>query len=166
MSRKHQEVPTDPTRTAASAGPKMRDPVMTAVLSDVALEMSSGSTSSMTRPRRAGFSNALSTPSRSVSPHTTPTLRAPARSRSPSTNAWAASAPWVTMASVRLSRWSAMAPAHAPSSSMGRNCRANVIPTSVARPVRRYTSSAIAVSWSHVPMLETSSPAKKTRVLW
>ena len=47
--------------------------------------MSCGSTSSVTSPRRAGFSKALSTPTASVRPHTTGTLAKPARSSRPST---------------------------------------------------------------------------------
>ena len=59
LARKHHAVPIAPTSTAASAGPKMRDPVITAVLSDVAFGISAGSTSSVTSARRAGLSNAL-----------------------------------------------------------------------------------------------------------
>ena len=100
------------------------------------------------------------TPSTNVNAHTTPTLSAPARTTTPSVNAWAASSVWVISASVRLSRRSATAPAHAPSTSIGRNCRATVIPRSVERPVRSYTSSDCAVSCSHVPTFETSNPVK------
>ena len=62
-----QPVPNGPTRIAAIAGPKMRDPVIVAVLSEIALAMSSSGTSSVTNPRRAGLSNALTTPSTNVS---------------------------------------------------------------------------------------------------
>ena len=48
--------------SAASAGPKIREPVMTAVLSETTLEMCFGSTSSITNPRRAGLSMAATTP--------------------------------------------------------------------------------------------------------
>ncbi len=47
------------------AGPKTREPVITAVFNDVAFGMSTVGTSSVTRPRRAGLSNALTTPSTS-----------------------------------------------------------------------------------------------------
>ena len=60
----------------------MREPVITAVFSDVALAMSCGSTSSVTRPRRAGFSKALRTPRTSVSAQTTGDVAQPARSTS------------------------------------------------------------------------------------
>jgi hypothetical protein len=40
----------------------MRDPVITAVFSETTLEMWRGSTSSMTKPRRAGLSIAWTTP--------------------------------------------------------------------------------------------------------
>ena len=65
FSRKHHAVPIAETSTPASAGPKMRDPVITAVFSEVALGMSTVGTSSVTRPRRAGLSNAFTTPSNS-----------------------------------------------------------------------------------------------------
>ena len=45
----------------------MRDPVIVAVLSEIALPTSSSGTSSVTKPRRAGLSNALTMPSTSVS---------------------------------------------------------------------------------------------------
>ena len=107
LRRKHHAVPTVSTSTAASAGPKTRAPVITAVFSEVALEMSSGSTSSMTSPRRAGLSNALSTPSTRERTQTTPTPATPARSSTPSRIAWAARPAWVMMARTRLLRWSA-----------------------------------------------------------
>ncbi len=50
------------TNSAARAGPKMREPVITAVLSDTTLEMWRGSTSSITNPRRAGLSTACTAP--------------------------------------------------------------------------------------------------------
>ena len=43
------------TRPAAMAGPKILDPVITAVFSDVAFGMSTVGTSSVTSPRRAGI---------------------------------------------------------------------------------------------------------------
>ena len=64
---KHHAVPMVVTRTPARAGPKMRDPVITAVFNEVAFGMSTVGTSSVTRPRRAGLSNALTTPSTSDS---------------------------------------------------------------------------------------------------
>ena len=48
--------------TAANAGPKTREPVMTAVFRAMTLEMSSSSTSSNTKPRRAGLSRAPKMP--------------------------------------------------------------------------------------------------------
>ena len=65
---KHQPVPIGSTRIPASAGPKIRLPVITAVLSDIAFAISDGSTSSTTNPRRAGLSNALTTPRTSDMP--------------------------------------------------------------------------------------------------
>ena len=54
------------TSVAVIAGPKMREPVITAVLSETALVIWSSGTSSVTNPRRAGLSRALMTPSTNV----------------------------------------------------------------------------------------------------
>ena len=48
--------------SAANAGPKMREPVITAVFNETTLEMCRGSTSSITKPRRAGLSIACTMP--------------------------------------------------------------------------------------------------------
>ncbi len=60
-------VPADPTSRAVIAGPKIRELVMTAVLSDTALAICSSGTNSVTKPRRAGLSNAEMIPSTNVS---------------------------------------------------------------------------------------------------
>jgi hypothetical protein len=52
---------------AVIAGPKIREPVITAVLSETAFVICSSGTSSVTNPRRAGLSSALMTPSTNVS---------------------------------------------------------------------------------------------------
>ncbi len=85
LARKHHAVPIAPTSTAARAGPKMREPVITAVFKEVAFGISTGSTSSVTRPRRAGLSNAFTRPSTSDNTKITGTLIAPVRSSRPST---------------------------------------------------------------------------------
>ncbi|CAB4606837.1 unannotated protein [freshwater metagenome] len=56
-------VPSGPMSAAAIAGPKIREPVITVVLRDIALEISSGSTNSVTKPRRDGLSMAFAIPS-------------------------------------------------------------------------------------------------------
>ena len=53
---------THRSSNAARAGPKMREPVMTAVFNETTLEMCRGSTSSITKPRRAGLSTACTMP--------------------------------------------------------------------------------------------------------
>ncbi len=83
LARKHHAVPIAPTSTAASAGPKIREPVITAVFNDVAFGISCGSTSSVTSARRAGLSNALTVPSTSDNTKITGTLIAPLRSSRP-----------------------------------------------------------------------------------
>ena len=60
-------VPSGPTNAAANAGPKIREPVITAVFNAIALLMSSGGTSSTTNPRRAGLSKAFAKPSNNAS---------------------------------------------------------------------------------------------------
>ena len=134
LARKHHAVPIAPTSTAARAGPKMRDPVITAVFNDVAFGISAGSTSSVTSARRAGLSNALMSPSTSESTKMTGTLMAPVRSRSPSTIAWTARADWVTIDIRSRLRPSATAPAQAPRNNIGTNCNPALIPTISASP--------------------------------
>ena len=55
-------MPSGPISTAANAGPKMREPVITVVFNDIAFGISDGSTSSVTKPRRDGLSMALAIP--------------------------------------------------------------------------------------------------------
>ena len=69
----------------------------------------------------------------------------------------------MTIANRRRSWASANAPAHAPSTSIGRNWQATAMPTAVASPVNRNTSRDIAVSCSQVPTFETARPPKKSR---
>ena len=57
-----QAVPSGPISSAANAGPKTRDPVITVVFNDIAFDISAGSTSSVTKPRRDGLSIALAIP--------------------------------------------------------------------------------------------------------
>ena len=59
---KSQAVPSGPINSAANAGPNTREPVITVVFSDMAFEISAGSTNSVTNPRRDGLSIALATP--------------------------------------------------------------------------------------------------------
>ena len=68
LTMNSQPAPSGPFNAAANAGPTMRDPVITAVFSEIALVISCGSTNSITNPRRAGLSNAPMTPSSSDSP--------------------------------------------------------------------------------------------------
>ena len=165
FNMKHQPVPNGPTNAAAKAGPKMRDPVITAVFNDIALLMSAGGTSSTTKPRRAGLSNAFTTPKPSASTYTTGTDTLPARSRAPNSTACPAINVCVVKQVVRLSRRSDSAPAQAPNSSIGRNCSATVMPRSVALPVSRYTKMDMAVDCNHVPTLDTINPPKNNRAL-
>ena len=108
---KHHPVPITPTSTAPTAGPKMRDDVITAVFSDVAFGISAGSTSSVTRLRRAGLSKAFAMPRNSDIAYTSGRLMTPVRSSTPSRSAWLAIADWVMIAIFRLFSRSAIAPA-------------------------------------------------------
>ena len=60
-----QPVPSGPTSAVAIAAPKILEPVITAVFSDIAFGKSTGGTNSVTSPLRAGLSNAPITPSKS-----------------------------------------------------------------------------------------------------
>jgi hypothetical protein len=75
-----------------------------------------------------------------------------------------ASQPWVILRMSRLSKRSAITPPYAESTSIGRNCRAVVIPTAIPEPP---DSSRTSQSWAtrciQVPMLETNDPASVIR---
>ena len=116
-----QPVPNGPTRDAASAGPKIREPVITAVFNDIALPISCGGTNSVTNPRRDGLSIAPTNPRTPVKTNTNSTLMTPATSHTPSTIACSAISDCVTIVVRRRSNLSAKAPAHAPSSNIGKN---------------------------------------------
>ena len=68
---------------------------------------------------------------------------------------------WVTCSSRRLGKRSAMTPAYGESSRIGRNCSPVVMPSSVPPvPGRLRTSQSWATRCIHVPVLETTLPAK------
>ena len=67
----NQPVPSGPTSTAAKAAPNTREPVITVVLSDMALLNWAVGTNSVMSPRRAGLSMAPTTPKNKANPHTT-----------------------------------------------------------------------------------------------
>ena len=84
-------VPNGPTKAAARAGPKIREPVITAVFRLIAFDMSCSGTSSVTSPRRAGLSIAPIIPSAPVRTNTIGMLIMPVMSQIPSTMACDAS---------------------------------------------------------------------------
>ena len=133
----NQPVPHGPTKSVASAGPKMREPVIAAVFSDTALLMFFGSTSSITRPRRAGLSNAFTTPKMSDKTYTAGSEILLVRSRMPRANACIASPLCVNNVRRKRLYRSDSAPAHAPSNNIGKNWNMTFSPRSVAFPVRR-----------------------------
>ena len=136
LSRKHHAVPTVSTITAASAGPKMRDPVITAVFSDdgVADVLRLHELGDEAPPRRV-LEGVEHTDHQRERPHDVHRCQA-GEVEDTEQQGLRGESVWRTIASLRLSRRSATAPAQAPSSSIGRNCRATVMPRSVARPVR------------------------------
>ena len=124
LTTKHQPMPTVAIRIPAMDGPMMRAAVNTALFRLTALATSSGSTSSGTKERRVGLSNAATVP------------RSTARTRMlhictvwssviiPRTSAKTPRSVVVRSRMRRLSYRSATTPAHAPRSRMGRNCNA------------------------------------------
>ena len=161
----NQPVPNGPTNADAIAGPKMRDPVMTAVLRLIALDMSASGTNSVTRALRAGLSIAPTRPSIAVSRNTIGTLMFPVKSQMPSNIACSAISDWVASVMCRRLNLSDSAPAQAPSNNIGRNCSAVLMPSVTALPVRRYNRNEVAVSCNHEPTLEKSKPRKNSRAL-
>ena len=85
----------------------------------------------------------------------------PVTASRPSTAAQSANQPWVILRMSRLSKRSAITPPYADSTSIGRNCRAVVIPTATPEPP---DSSRTNQSWAtrciQVPMLETNEPLR------
>ena len=131
----------------------------------MALPISCGGTSSVTKPLRDGLSIAPITPRRPVNTNTNSTLMTPATSQTPSTIACSANSDCVMIVVRRRSNLSAKAPAHAPSNNIGKNCNAAFIPRSTELPVNRYSRKDVAVSCNHEPIFENSNPAKNSRAL-
>ena len=133
----NQPVPKGPTNADAIAGPNIREPVITAVLRLIALDISASGTNSVTRARRAGLSMAPTKPSMPVSAKTIGTLMLPVMSQMPSTIACNAISDWVTKVMRRRLNRSDSAPAQAPNNNIGRNCSAVLTPSVTALPVNR-----------------------------
>ena len=70
---------------------------------------------------------------------------------------------WVTISTERFEKRSAITPANGEKSRIGRNCSPVVMPRAPALPVRASTSQSWATRCIHVPTLETSDPAAKSR---
>ena len=149
----------------ASAGPTTREPVISALLSPTALATSGSGTSSTTSARRDGLSKALMTPKTSDSPNSAPTVTWSVRVSADSVVARIRNADWVQSISRWRSTRSAITPAQAPSTRMGRNSAAVTRPRATPLPVRSNTSQVIATDCIHVPAWLMSWPPKNRRKL-
>ena len=157
---KHQPMPTVAMRMPAIDGPTMRAEVNTALLRLTAFVTSPCSTSSGTNERRAGLSNAFAVPSASASTTMIHRFTTSASTKIPSTQREHALRGGRDHHELRLSWRSAMTPAHAPNTRIGKNCSAYVSPSMAPLCVMWSTSHGSATSWIHVPTCDTDDPAK------
>jgi len=157
--------PSGPINSAAIAGPNIREPVIVAVFNDITFEISSWCTSSVRNPRREGLSRADTTPNINVAVYTTPSDIEPvtyANTRSAACNA-------INDCVIRTTRCrftrSDNEPAQAPITNSGPNCNAVRIPIAVVDSVRRSTTTATVVNWTHAPTCEIAKPPRYRRTL-
>src|ERR671912_523066 len=152
-------------RTPARAGPTTREPVISALLRPTALGTSVRGTSSTTSARRDGLSKALIVPNTSDSTNSAATVM---RSVSVSTDSVSASRRNAACVPI-IMRWrstrSAITPAHAPTSRIGRNSAAVTRPRATPLPVMSSTTQVMATDCIHVPAWLTSWPPKNRRKL-
>ena len=163
LPRKAGARPTVLMRTAATAGPTMRAVLNTALLRATALDTSSGPTISMTNDWRVGLSTTVTHPATNTSAYTIHSSTTPVVTTRNMANASTAAVLCVITSTRRLSNRSAINPPHMPASSIGVNWRAVVTPRATPLPVSLSTSQLWAVICIHVPVSETSWPAKKRR---
>ena len=95
----------------------------------------------------------------------TGTVAAPASTTMPRAIDWTMAAAWRTVSILRLSDRSAMAPAHAPSRSIGPNWNAMSRPRATPESVSFRTSSVWVTIVSQLPVWLTSWPPKNRRKL-
>src|SRR5918995_544548 len=148
-------------RTPARAGPTTREPVISALLRPTALGTSVLGTSSTTSARRDGLSKALIVPNTSDSTNSAATVM---RSVSVSTDRVSATSRNAACVPI-IMRWrstrTAITPAHAPTSRIGRDSGAVAMPM----PVTSSTTQVMATDCIPVPAWLTSWPPKNRRKL-
>ena len=162
FSRKHSPTPTLAMSTPPSAGPRMRDELMTTPFRPTALARSSGPTISYTKLCWDGMPRASAVPVSAASSQIIHTVTTSVTVSTPSTSASTAATDCVARSSLRLSTRSASAPDHAPSTRMGPNCRPTVMPRSTLLPLSCSTSQACATPCIQVPLMETTWLKKKS----
>ena len=164
FNAKHQPVPTTTMVTPAKAGPMMRATWKSALLSPIAFGRSAGPVISDTNARRAGLSIDWAMPWRSTIVNTIQSATTPMSVSTASTPAVTPIVIAVSTRIIRLSKRSASTPAHAPSRSVGTNCKAIAAP--MASPLlcdRCSTSQPSAIVCIHVPQSEMPWPTKNNR---
>ena len=158
-------MPTVVARTAPSAGPNKREPVMTVVLNESTFASCSGGTISVTIVRRVGLSNAVKKPCAVEMPKSNGNVSMSSQSTRPSTNARMPSAPCICIVRRCRSTRSAIAPAYSPKNNSGAKRHAVTMPSSRPPPPSSRTSSTRTVNWAQVPILLMAMPPKKIRTL-
>ena len=157
--RKHAPIPTPAIRKAAAAGPITRVAFARTLFRLTAFVTSSRPTISVMNACRVGLSMAFTMPSA----NTIHSWTALVTTSTPSRSASAPAVDCVATRRRRLSTRSAMTPPYAPPSSIGVNCSAVTAPSAKPLPVSRRTSQPCATHCIHVPVIETSWPAKYRR---
>ena len=112
----------------ATAGPTMRAAWKVAELRPIAFGSRSRPTTSETNDWRDGLSKAVPMPKAKAITYTIGVVATPVMARMPRVAAQMANQAWVILSTTRLSNRSATSPPYADSSSIGRNCRAVVMP--------------------------------------
>ncbi len=161
--RKQPPSPTTAMSIPAREGPTRRAPLRMEELSAMGFGRSlRSSTISSTNACRAGESKAFTTPWRSWSAATSPTVMAPASVSAARANDCSIESACVTT----RTRWRECRSTNTPAmgeSIVGARPQNPMTPSIAAEPVRRYTSQLVAMRVSQVPTSETLWPAKKSR---
>jgi hypothetical protein len=163
LTRKHGSTPQRRISPPAIAGPITREAWTRTLLRLTALTTRSGPTISMTKLWRAGFSIEFAVPRMKTRAKTIHGATTPVTVTAKRVSAGTAIASWVIVIRRRFGMRSASTPPQAAKSSIGRNCRADTMPTATPLPVSARISHTSATIWVQFPLVETSWPAKKRR---
>ena len=165
MTKKLVVTPEVAIRIPAIAGPTARPAFISTLFRLTAFGRRSRPTISWTNDCRAGLSKRFTKPRPSAIASTVETCGLPMAVSRPNVRASRAPTDWVTNSTVRLFDRSTTRPPHGPRRSIGRNCRAMVMPSIRPLPVRSRISQLCATDCIQVPETEMPWPMKYKRKL-